>query len=316
VEVVRLKAHPDLSACEAPDNVKRTKKILKLKLVNTIIHTNISLAVAAVLLTVSAQIQLGLKPQWQPWLFLIFSGTLFEYNRHRIVILFFQGGALNSGKHELFRRNQKIFFLTALILGIAFVAAALSTKTGVLLTFLLLGFLTLLYSGLGFGNKKHHYKLREIPYLKIFFIAFIWSALTIVLPVVDAGEKIFSIQTGLLFSERFLFIFTIAIQFDIRDMQADRRAGLKTIPLLIGQHKATILSFLTLAASLFFSVFHYPNQNDWFILWALCISTAITYLFLKIQFFRNRTRNYYHVLDGALLLQGILVLGFYFLNQH
>ena len=287
-----------------------------MKILHFFISWHISLAIATVLLTVSAQIQLGLKPQWQPWLFLIFSGTLFEYNRHRIVILFFQIRELNSGKHKLILKNQKKLFLAALILGIAFVAAALSTKTGVLLTFLLLGFLTLFYSGLGFGNKKHHYKLREIPYLKIFLITSIWSVSTILLPVIQAGNEIFTTNVILLFAERFLFIFAIAIQFDIRDMQADRRAGLKTIPLLIGQHKAAILSFLTLAASLFFSALHYPNQNDWFILWALCISTAITYLFLKIQFFRNRTRYYYQVLDGTLLLQGILVLGFYFLNQH
>ena len=139
---------------------------------------------------------------------------------------------------------------------------------------------------------------------------------TILLPVIQAEEEILNTQVLLLFAERFLFIFSIAIQFDIRDMQADQRAGLKTIPLLIGQDKAIILSFLTLAASLFFSVFHYPNQNDWFILWALCISTAITYLFLKIHFFKNLTRYYYQVLDGALLLQGLLVLGFYFLNQY
>ena len=287
-----------------------------MKILHFIISWHISLAIAAVLLTVSAQIQLGLKPQWQPWLFLIFSGTLFEYNRHRIVILFFQGGALNSGKYELIRKNQKKLFFTALILGIAFVAEALSTKTEVLLAFILLGFLTLFYSGLGFGNKKHHYKLREIPYLKIFLITSIWSVSTILLPVIQAGNEIFTTNVILLFAERFLFIFAIAIQFDIRDMQADRHAGLKTIPLLIGQHKAAILSFLTLAASLFFSVFHYPNQNDWFILWALCISTAITYLFLKLHFFRKRIRYYYQVLDGALLLQGILVLAFYFLNQH
>jgi 4-hydroxybenzoate polyprenyltransferase len=220
-----------------------------LKLINTIISWHISLAIAAVLLTVSAQIQLGLKPQWQPFLFLIFSGTLFEYNRHRVVILFFQGGALNSGKYELIRKKQKIFFLSGSILGIAFVAAALSTKTGVLLTFLLLGFLTLFYSGLGFGNKKHLFKLREIPYLKIFLITSIWSVSTILLPVIQAGNEILNTNVIFLFAERFLFIFSIAIQFDIRDMQADRRAGLKTIPLLIGQHKATILSFLTLAAS-------------------------------------------------------------------
>lgn len=152
--------------------------------------------------------------------------------------------------------------------------------------------------------------------MKIFLITSIWSVSTIILPVIQAGNEILTSRVILLFAERFLFIFAIAIQFDIRDMQADRRAGLKTIPLLIGQDKAIFLSFLTLAAILFFSVLHYPNQNDWFILWALCISTAITYLFLTLHFFRNRTRYYYQVFDGAVLLQGLLVLGFYLLNHH
>jgi 4-hydroxybenzoate polyprenyltransferase len=286
-----------------------------LKILNFLIRWHISLAFAAVLLTVSAQIQLGLKPQWQPWLFLIFTATLFEYNRHRVAILIASGEELHFAKHELIRKNRKKFFFTAVIMGIACIAAALSTKTEVLLVFLLLGLLTFFYSGLGFGNKKNHFKLREIPYLKIFLITSIWSVSTILLPVIQAGKEILSTQVLLLFAERFLFIFTVAIQFDIRDMQADLSMGLKTIPLLIGQHKAIILSFLTLAASLIISVFHYLNQNDWFILLALCISTATTYLFLKLHFFRNRTSYYYHVVDGALLLQGILVLGFYFLTH-
>jgi len=287
-----------------------------LKLINTIICWHISLAIASVLLTVSAQIQLGLKPQLQPYLILIFLSTLFEYNRHRIVILFFQGGALNSGKHELLHKKQKIFFLTVLILGIAFVAAALSTKTEVLLAFFLLGFLTFFYSGLGFGNKNHHYKLREIPYLKIILITSIWSVSTILLPVIQTGNKIFSTQVILLFAERFLFIFAIAIQFDIRDMQADRRAGLKTIPLLIGQDNAITLSYLSLSSGFLVSVFHYQILNEWFIFWPLSISFISTLMFIKLPYFRNRCRFFHQILDATLVLQGLLVLGFYFLNGN
>lgn len=33
--------------------------------------------------------------------------------------------------------------------------------------------------------------------------------------------------------ERFFFVFAITIPFDIRDIEADKQAGLKTIPLLI-----------------------------------------------------------------------------------
>ena len=185
-----------------------------------------------------------------------------------------------------------------------------------LVAFVIFGFFTFSYAGLSFGKKKHNFKLREIPYLKIFLISFIWSASTIVLPLIQANEKIFSTPVSLLFTERFLFIFAIALQFDIRDMHADRRAGLKTIPTLIGQNKAIILSYLSLAACFLFSVFHYQIQNDRFILWALVISYISTFLILKLQFFRTRCRHYYQILDATLVLQGLLVLGFYLLNQN
>ena len=286
-----------------------------MKLLNTIIRWHISLAVAAVFLTLSAQIQLGMKPQLQPYLILIFLSTLFEYNRHSIVILFFPGEALHSGKHELIRKKHKIFFLTALILGIGFIASALSTKTEVLLAFFLLGFLTFFYSGLGFGNKNHHYKLREIPYLKIILITSIWSVSTILLPVIQSGNEILNTRVILLFTERFLFIFAIAIQFDIRDMQADRDAGLKTIPLLIGFGKATIISYLSLLTCFFISFLHYRLQNQWFVIIALFISLSATYLFIKLNLYLKLNRYYYQILDATLLLQGMLVLGFYFLNR-
>ena len=316
MDAVRLKVSFDLSACEAPDNVKRTIKILKLKLVNTIIHTNISLAVAAVLLTVSAQIQLGLKPDWHPYLFLVFVATLIKYNRHRLAILFAPDEAIHSGKHELIRKNRKKFYFAALVLGIGFVIATISTKKEVLLTFLLLGFLTLFYSGPGFGMKKSNFKLREIPYLKIFLITAVWSVSTLLLPVIQDNGEIFSTQVLLLFSERFFFIFAIAIQFDIRDTQADHRAGLKTIPLLIGQNKAIILSYLSLSAGFLVSVFHYLTQNERYILWALSISFISTLTFFKLRYFRNRCLYYYQILDATLLLQGLLVLGFYFRNGN
>jgi 4-hydroxybenzoate polyprenyltransferase len=98
-------------------------------------------------------------------------------------------------------------------------------------------------------------------------------------------------------------------------MQADRDAGLKTIPLLITQDKALALSYLSLLISFLISCFHYRMQTEWFVIEALTISSITTYLFLKLQFFRKLNRFYYPILDGTLILQGILVLGFYFLNR-
>jgi len=288
-----------------------------LKLINTFIHSNIYLSVAAVLLTVSAQIQLGMKPQWQPYLLLIFFATLFEYNRHRLVALITdKNDALNSEKNHWVRKNQKKFYFLVFLSVAGFLAAVISTKIDVLLSFLPLGVLTFLYLVPGSESKNYFFKLREIPYLKIFLIAFVWSASTIILPVIQAGEKILNSQVIFLFMERFFFIFAIAIPFDIRDMNADRDAGLKTIPILINQNKALVLSYLSLLFCFLISFFHYRMQNEWFVIEALCISLITTYLFLKLQFFKNRGRYYYQILDGTLILQGMLVLVFYFFNHN
>jgi len=283
-----------------------------LKLINTFIFSTIFLSVGAVLLTVSAQVQLGMQPHWQPYLLLIFFATLIEYNRTRVIELLTNKEALNPEKQWWFRKNQKKLFFVMAVSVAGFFIAAIHTKTEVLLAFLPLGILTFFYSFPVTGNKNYFFGLREVPYLKIFLIAFVWSGTTIFLPFVQAGAKILETHAILLFGERFFFIFAIAIPFDIRDMQADRNAGLKTIPLLIDKNKALLLSYLSLTISFAISIFHYKMQNNWFIIEAIFVSLITTYLFLKLNYFRNLNRYYYQILDGTMLLQGLLVLGFYY----
>ena len=286
-----------------------------MKLVNKIIYSNLFLSVAAVLLTVSTQIQLGMKPHWHTYFILIFIATLFEYNRHRLVYKITQKEILKSDKHQWIRNNIKKTWLLIFISVVGFIIAVLTIKPTVLLAFVPLGLLTILYSVPGLENRNYIFKLREIPYLKIFLIAFVWSASTIFLPVLQAGESILNEQVILLFTERFFFIFAVTIPFDIRDMQSDKEAGLKTIPLLINRNKALTLSYLSLVICLITSFFHYRLQNNWFVVEALSISFLTTYLFIKLKFFRNWGRYYYQVLDATLLLQGVLVLAFYIFDS-
>jgi 4-hydroxybenzoate polyprenyltransferase len=286
-----------------------------LKLVNTIIYTNIFLSFAAVLLTVSAQIQLGMKPQWQPYLFLIFLATLFEYNWHNWLTTLTKTDVSHSGSYSWFRVYLKWLYFIIFIAFTGIVVAVIPIKSEVLLTIAILGILTFLYSLPVPANKKYFFNLREIPYLKIFVIVSVWTASTVLLPVIQADNEIFNTRVILLFTERFLFIFAIAIQFDIRDMQADREAGLKTIPILINKNNSHVLSYLSLLFCFLITFFHYRVQKDWFIIGAISISILTTYLFIKIKFTENWSRYYYQILDGTLLLHGILVLEFYFLNH-
>jgi len=257
-----------------------------------------------------------MKPQWQPYFILIFFATLFEYNRHRLIAAITQKEPLKSDKQQWIRENPRNIWLLVLISLAGFIIAFITTKTAVLLAFVPLGILTILYSVPGLENRNYLFKLREIPYLKIFLIAFVWSASTILLPVIQAGHDILKTQVILLFAERFFFIFAITIPFDIRDMKADRESGLKTIPLLVNQKKALALSYLSLIICLFISFFHYRLQNNWFVVEALSISLITTFLFIKLEFFRNWGKYYYQVLDATLLLQGVLVLVFYFFTHN
>ena len=282
-----------------------------MKLINTFIFSNIFLSVGAVLLTVSAQVQLGMKPQWQPYLLLIFFATLIEYNRDLVTQILTKKVSLNIEKQHWIRKNKKFIIFVLTVSVVLFLYALFSTKAEVLIAFLPLAILTFFYSFPVSGKRNYFLRLREVPYLKIFLIAFVWSATTTLLPVIEADAKIMETQVILLFVERFFFVFAIAIPFDIRDMQSDSDAGIKTIPMLINRNKALLFSYLSLTVSFLISLFHYRMQNNWFIIEALSISLLITYLFLKLQFFRNLSRYYYHILDGTVLLQGMLVLVFY-----
>ena len=275
-----------------------------MKRVLSLLNLNILLAVAAVLLTVSSQIQLGMKPRLQPFLILIFLATFFVYNRHLLIAAVAR------------KKRMKLNYFVLLVLAAGFVASAVFTKTEVLIALLAMGVLTVFYSFPSPRINKSFFKLREIPYLKIFLITLVWSAATILLPVINEGSQIFSPPVIFLLAARLFFIFAIAIQFDIRDMQTDHDSGLKTIPLLINRDNSVALSYLSLLFSLLISLFQYKIQNKWFITEALCISLVTTFWFLKFQFFEKRGQLYYHVLDGALLLQGLLVVGFYLLNQY
>ena len=278
----------------------------------TIIQSNLYISLAALLLTVSAQIQLGMAPQWHPYLFLIFFATLFEYNLHRLITVLTNQEALNSEKHRWVRENRKKFYALVFISVAGFICAALMAKAKVLLMFAPLGIITLFYSVPVSANPNHLLRLREIPYLKIFLIALVWSASTILLPVIQTTEKINITGILLLLAERFFFILAITIPFDIRDMEADRHDGLKTFPLLLNENKAIIISNLALLTFILISFFHYQMRGDWFIIGALCISALSTYLFINLKYFRNLSEYYYGVLDGTMILQGVLVLIFYY----
>lgn len=151
--------------------------------------------------------------------------------------------------------------------------------------------------------------------LKIFLIAFVWSAITILLPIIQSGLPFDRIQVGLMLIERFLFVFAITIPFDVRDMKIDQQSGLKTIPILIGEKWSVRISNMALLLFMLLCLYHYSFKKEGFILTAMLISALTTLFFINSQKMKKIAYYHYGLLDGTMLLQGLLVLVFYFIKS-
>jgi hypothetical protein len=98
--------------------------------------------------------------------------------------------------------------------------------------------------------KKQKIRLRDLPFLKIFLIALVWSGMAVLLPATEAGgwDALNSKSIGLCMLQ-FLFILSITLPFDINDWRIDRMTGVKTIPHILGIRKS---QHLTLGISLLY----------------------------------------------------------------
>jgi hypothetical protein len=125
----------------------------------------------------------------------------------------------------------------------------LSMESRILLIFL--SILSFCYSLPLFTLGEQKFGLRNIPGLKTFLIALVWTMSCVLLPVLEAQDlhltDIAMRDVTIMIAKRFLLIFALAIPFDIRDLFSDRQAGLKTIPVAWGEKNAYLFCQFLLA---------------------------------------------------------------------
>lgn len=279
-----------------------------MKLLYFCINSNIFISLAAVSLTVETQVQLGMKPQLHPYIFLIFFATLFDYNLHRLITIITNKEALNTDKHIWVKNNLQFFYWLVAVSVIGFLCTVAIADKKVLITLAPIALLTVFYSIPIFKTTKGIFRLREIPFLKIFLISFVWSATTVLLPLIQSGinynkENVFAILL-----ERFLFVFAITVPFDIRDMEVDAKGNLKTIPVILGKKKALIIANLLLFLFAILCWVHYKTSSLIWLNYAFLLSAASTFYFINNNKIQAKKFYHYGILDGTLFLQGALVL--------
>jgi len=181
---------------------------------------------------------------------------------------------------------------------------------------ILMIFLAILSFGYGlplFTIGEQKFGLRNIPGLKLFMIALVWTMSCVLLPVLESQAMqlatISMRDTTLLIAKRFLFIAAVAIPFDIRDLFDDRQSGLKTIAVAWGEKNAYLFCQVLLAGYVVL-LFLFKNTGFSTDFWALTLSVILTgWLIFKSKWEKNEY-YYFFYLDGVLILQYLFVVIF------
>lgn len=142
-------------------------------------------------------------------------------------------------------------------------------------------------------------RLREIPFLKTFLIAVVWTSVLFYIPWLNEGRKTEVVQNEL--TAFFLLFSALTIPFDIRDMEQDRLQH-KTLPLLFGVTVSKVVALALLAV--FYLIIANINQE----IGKNVLLGSITLLASLLVIFTNSTRSisFFAALDGTMVLIGLV----------
>ncbi len=143
----------------------------------------------------------------------------------------------------------------------------------------ILAVFTFLYAVPFLPNKKN---LRNLKSLKIFIIAFVWAAVAAFLPWQNL-ENLLQVEVFWLFIQYFLFVVSITLPFELRDLHYDKLA-LGTIPQKIGVYKTKLLGVvsLMLVLSIQFLVFKENWQID-ISFFIICLLASLFLAFSSVK---------------------------------
>jgi len=216
------------------------------------------------------------------FIYFVFFATVTGYN-------FVKYFGLAKFHHRSLTSKLKYIQIFSLLCFIGLCYYTLKLKNQTLIYFGVLGVITFLYAIPFLPNKifMEAGNLRAISGLKIYVIAFVWTGVTVIIPLLnenhDLGNDVLieSVQ-------RYLYVIIAILPFEVRDMKYDS-LKLSTIPQRIGIVKTKIIG-ASLIVLLFFLEFFKDEfwQNKAIILGMICLLLMLFLVFSSI----NQKKHY------------------------
>lgn len=270
---------------------------------NIVLYTSIFISLGGSSLIVRSSIILRNDTNWKVVLFVFFS-TLFTYNLTKIIPLWsfwknngIEDYAYNKRNKWNIEHKKELHYVTLISL-IGLIVFVTSFTYSQLLFLSHLGLISLLYATPIFSGKE----LRTFPLIKVFLIAYVWGAISILPGLTDFSE--FNAQILFLFLENFCFVLAITIPFDIRDFSRDRSQGIQTLPSFFGIKKAKVLSILLIILSSFFSYYIFEGFNQ------LLLNVGFNLMVIPLLIYsKEHFSEYYYLglIDGTLIARLVIL---------
>ena len=277
------------------------------RFIDLILFGNIYVALGAVCLVQSSVIQLQFTDHLISYSLLVFFATLFVYNFQRIFYKSPSENSQSSIRRKWILKNKTVIKILTLT-GIAGVFITFFFNDHKLLFFLSpLLILSLVYF-------LPFIKLRKNPWLKLLTLVLVWTMVTAVVPILLTHIEPFTLKDHLHIHVRFCFMMAICIPFDIRDLEIDKADSVSTLPLLLSENIARWLAFGFMLLYIFLIIPEYLlGMINVQVFLALLISAIINAIIVLMS--NSKRSEYFYVagIDGTMILQGILVMGVYYL---
>lgn len=271
-----------------------------------LVFSNIFISLCAVAFTLETYRLLNGQLSFSPFLILIFFATLFIYILQRM----FPGedpDVQYSAMQLWISQHKKLLWalsgFSLLIAGSLFFTVPRAQQ----MLLVMIAVITLAYS----FPLLIKLRLRDLGAIKYLFIALVWSLTTVLLPALHLEHSLLSKEVLWLLSERFVFITSITIPFDIRDVKYDRQSlKNRTLPMTIGSSATKQIAYAVLLLFLMICLAHQLYIGfigGWFIVTGLILTSGVTFLTIR-NIDQNTTEFYYlFYLDGMMILQFLLV---------
>lgn len=274
-----------------------------------VLYSNVIIALASSLYTLEYYITFD--KLWNcPYLLFVFSISLAHYNLHRLVGLVLDQPIPYNERLKAIEKNvflQSFFFLTGTLIALYLFLSHAWYKEVIFYIPILLG---LLYT-----VPILTVRLRDIPFLKTFFIGLTWMAVSVILPqFIDDGPQ----NAYWLYAfEKFAFIVAITLPFDLRDIQRDLHTQTKTIANQFGYRTVMEWSavFFLLSQFCHYQLF-LTGVYDKFAALSLMVFNILCYIVVLVGCRKRRNDAFYlGILDGLIVIQGLIYIVWYNLDS-